>query len=49
MDVLFLQKALTTRRSQEALQGFTPESTRMTFVPTQQDLKEQNKTFRAQP
>ena len=31
MDVLFLQKALTTRRSQEALQGFTPESTRMTF------------------
>ena len=26
----FFKKALTTRRSQEALQGFTPESTRMT-------------------
>ena len=27
----FLHKTLTTRRSQEALQGFTPESTRITF------------------
>ena len=45
----FFKKALTTRRSQEALQGFTPESTRMTFVTTHQDLKEQSETFRAQP
>ena len=49
MDVLFLQKAHTTRRSQEALHGFTQESTRTTLVPTRQDLKEQDEASRTQP
>ena len=35
MDVLFLQKAQTTRRSQEALHDFAQESTQTTLVPTQ--------------
>ena len=48
-EYFFLQKARTTRRSQEALHGFTEESTRTTLVPTRQDLKEQDKASRAQP
>jgi len=49
MYVFFLQKAHTTRRSQEALHGFTQESTRTTLVPTWQDLKKQDEASRAQP
>jgi hypothetical protein len=43
------KKEHTTRRSQEALHGFTQESTRTTLVPAQQDLKEQDEASRAQP
>ena len=49
MDVLFLQKAQTTRRSQEALYGFAQESTQTMLVPTRQDLKEQDEASRTQP
>ena len=45
----FFQKAHTTRRSQEALHGFTQESTRATLVPTRQDLEEQDKASGVQP
>ena len=49
MDVLFLQKEQTTRRSQEALHDFAQESTQTTLVPTRQDLKEQDEASRTQP
>ena len=42
-------KVHTTRRSQEALHGFTQENTRTTLVPTRQDLKEQDEASRVQP
>ena len=45
----FFKKTHTTRRSQEALHGFTQESTRATLVPARQDLEEQDKAYRAQP
>ena len=45
----FFKKAHTTRRSQEALHGFTQESTRATLVPARQDLKEQDEASSAQP
>ena len=45
----FFKKAHTTQRSQEALHGFTQESTRTTLDPAQQDLKEQDEASRAQP
>ena len=45
----FFKKAHTTRRSKEALHGFTQESTRTTLVPTRQDLKEQGEASRTQP
>ena len=47
MDVLFLQKALTTRRSQEALQGFAPESTRMTFCSYSTRLERAKRDFQS--
>ena len=45
----FFQKAHNTRRSKEALHGFTQESTRATLVLAQQDLEEQNKASGVQP
>ena len=47
LDVLFSSKKHnTTRRSQEALHGFTQESTQTTLVSTRQDLKEQDEASR---
>ena len=48
-EYFFLQKAHTTRRSQEALHGFTQKSTRATLVPARQDLEEQDKASGVQP
>ena len=39
-STFFFKKVHTTRRSHEALHSFAQESTRMTLVPTRQDLKE---------
>ena len=43
----FFKKALTTRRSQEALQGFTPESTRMTFCSYSTRLERAKRDFQS--
>ena len=45
----FFKKVHTTRRSHEALHGFTQESTRTMLFPTWQDLKEQDEASRTQP
>jgi hypothetical protein len=41
------QKVHTTQRSQEALHGFTQESTWTKLVPTQQDLKKTRRDFQS--
>jgi hypothetical protein len=43
------RKVHTTRRSQEALHGFSQESTRTMFVSTRQDLEEQEEASKVQP
>ena len=43
----FQKKALTTRRSQEALQGFAPESTRMTFCSYSTRLERAKRDFQS--
>ena len=42
-EYFFFKKAHTTRRSQEALHGFTQESTWATLAPARQDLEEQDR------
>jgi hypothetical protein len=45
MSALF-RKVHTTRRFQEALQGYSQESTRTTLVSTRQDLEKQEEAFK---